>query len=59
VTVFDYNYTGTGAYAGRRLDRADGPLAYIHFPHRHASRPHASARHASNAGAKHSAKRPG
>jgi surface antigen len=35
VTVSDYNYAGTGSYAERRLDRADGPLAYIHFPRQH------------------------
>ncbi|MGH3170257.1 MAG: CHAP domain-containing protein [Trebonia sp.] len=32
VIVSDYNYAGTGAYARRRLGRADGPAAYIHFP---------------------------
>lgn len=32
VTVSDYNYAGTGAYARRKLGRADAPAAYIHFP---------------------------
>ena len=69
VTVSDYNYAGTGTYAERRLDHADGPLAYIHFPRQHASARHASANHTSSQHAsakraakhtvKHSAKRLG
>jgi surface antigen len=35
VTVSDYNYGGTGAYAERRLGRTNGPVAYIHFPRQH------------------------
>jgi surface antigen len=63
VTVSDYNYAGTGAFAERQLNRADGPLAYIHFP-----RPRTRAERTSTSTststsehttAKHSARRPG